>query len=102
MMLDLIKMMSFKTFALPFLALWPPTDAPLQMTIVSFTKCINKKINCTHVTPTFLIHFQKAIRAVRHLNHCYKKELDEDEAKIFFYFMACLQEWLSYSVKFSE
>ncbi len=35
---------------------------------------------------TFLIHFHKALCAVKPLDHYYEEELDNDEAKIFFFY----------------
>ncbi len=35
---------------------------------------------------SFYTRFQKALRAVKLLDHCYEKELDDNEAKIIFFY----------------
>ncbi len=70
-----------------FFIMLPPLDAPLlQATVFSITWVVARKTH--HMTPqSFYTRFQKAFRAVKILDHCYEKELDDTEAKIIFFIL---------------
>ncbi len=40
----------------------------------------------------FLTHFQKVLRAIKLLNHCYEKDLDDEEAKVLFFYPSLRNE----------
>ncbi len=67
--------------------MWPPLDALLLLVIVSSITYIlvTGKRKSDKMTPkAFLTCFQKALQAVKLLDCCYEKELDDEEAKVLF------------------
>ncbi len=76
---------AFQKFEIPFLTMWPLAS---NGCLVAAGDCLlhymhsGKKKHEKMSPQAFLICFQKALRAVKLLDHCYEKELDNDKAKV--------------------
>ncbi len=69
-------------FATPFLTMLPLPDALLKLVTVFFIMSSGKKKLMNMSPQSFYTLFQKALCAVKLLDHCCKKELDNDKENI--------------------